>query len=150
MLVDRDTLGTCFPFPSPFPGTISFGSFSDPGIFPLGTECCLGSSNSALLGKVVPHARVGQAVTVWCRFREAFALGNRKARFFLGHHLAFFFFILSFGLRLPLMLKVTDFKFQAPSMWICLARFTHSQLTDIKITNKQILLCNTRTPDSRN
>lgn len=35
-------------------------------------------------------------------------------------------------------------------MWRCLARMTYGQLTDIKITNKQILLCDAGTPDSHN
>ena len=92
MLVDRDTLGTCFPIPSPFLGTISFGSFSDSGISPFSAECHLGSNHSALVGKVGSQARVDQAVTVLVLMTEAFALESRKAEFFLGHPLAFFFF----------------------------------------------------------
>lgn len=114
---------------------------------PLALNDVLISNNSALVGKVVPQARVGQAVTVWCRLGTHLLWKEGKDSFW---DIVWFLFILSFDLKLPLLLKVTNFEFQAPSMWKCLARFTHSQLTDIQIANKQILLCDAGTPDSCN
>ncbi|EAW59376.1 Norrie disease (pseudoglioma) [Homo sapiens] len=64
LLTERDTLGTSLQFPSPFSGTISFGSFSDSGIFPLGSQCCLGFQQFSISGKkwALIHKRVRLSV----------------------------------------------------------------------------------------
>lgn len=129
--------------------------FQIQAFFPLGAECCLGFQQFSTSGKNGPPGKSGSGSHCLVQIREAFALESRKTRLFLGHcdsfwDIVWFLFIFSFDLKLPLLLKVTSFKFQAPSMWICLARFTHSQLTDVQITNKQIILCDAGTPDSCN
>lgn len=70
------------------------------------------SNNSALVGKVGFQARVGQAVTVLVLITEAFALESRKAKFFLGHPLAFFFLSLVTGSKVALAAKY--YQFQIP------------------------------------
>lgn len=60
MLVDRDTLGTCFPFPSPFPGTISLVPFQIQASPLLVLNAIWASNNSALVGKVGFQARVAR------------------------------------------------------------------------------------------
>lgn len=94
LLTERDTLGTCCPFLSPFPGTISSVSFSDSGIFPFGAECCLGFQKFSISGKSGPPGKSGLDCCCLVQIREAFTLENRNAQFFLGHQLIFIYLVI--------------------------------------------------------
>lgn len=86
LLTERDALGTGLPSLSPFPGTISFGSFSDSSICTLGAECCSGFQQfQHEQGKCPPAAapcRSGSGCHCWVQIREAFALESRKVQLF--------------------------------------------------------------------
>lgn len=79
---------------------------------PLVLNAIWASNHSALVGKAGSQARVDQAVTVLVLMTEAFALESRKAEFFLGHPLAFFFLSLVTGSKVALAAKY--YQFQIP------------------------------------
>lgn len=112
LLTLRDALGTCFPSLSPFPGTISFGSFSDSGMSPLGAECSLHFQQFSISGENGPPCKSEAGCHCSVQTRETVTLESRKAQLFLRYLLGWvgLVLILSFGQRLPSLLKVTNFK----------------------------------------
>lgn len=141
---ERETLGTCCPFLSPFPGTISFASFSDSGIFPFGAECSLGFQQFSISGKSGSPGKSGSDCRCWVQIREAFTLENRNVQFFLGHQLIFIY--LAIWSKVAIAAKGSQFAIPGikhVGMFIQV----QSQPADILII-KQILLNDAGTPDS--
>lgn len=146
LLTERDTLGTCCPFLSPFPGTISFASFSDSGVFPFGAECCLGFQQFSISGENGPPGKSGSDCRCSVQIREAFTLENRNAQFFLGHQLIFIYLVI----RSKVAIAANGSQFEIPGIkHVGMFIQVQSQPADIQII-KQILLYDAGTPDSCN
>lgn len=114
MLVDRDTLGTCFPFPSPFPGTISFGSFSDSGISPFGAECHLGFQQFSISGKSGLPGKSGSGCHSFSIDNGSICFGKQESRILSGTSSGFFFFLLSLVTGSKVALAAKYYQFQIP------------------------------------
>lgn len=91
--------------------------FQIQAISPLALNAVWVSNNSALVGKVGPHARVGQAVTVWRRLGKHLLWKAGKPNSFWDI-LWLFFFLLLFFFYLVIWSKVAivakGYQFQIP------------------------------------
>lgn len=86
-----------------------------PPPLPLALNAVWGSNNSALVGKVGPHARVGQAVTVWYRLGTHLLWKAGKPNSFWDIIRLFnFFFFFNLVVSSKVAVAAKSYQFQIP------------------------------------